>query len=155
MSIASMIKSYIYNAFDGESKAYIYIWVSKLHRIVYVGMTNGYTGTIGRANGHFINSGNFRKRFSEHTGYSINQVNDFVLLSFLLPQKRYFISEERSYREAVEYLVQKQLQLQRSNLSPTFTIVSWVRVSPRTGNSEIINVADSIVQDFLAEYPSL
>lgn len=151
-----MITTYVYNIFNGVSQAYIYIWLSKQHKIIYVGMTNAYAGTIGRANGHFNERGTLRKRFLDSRGYDVEIVDDMILLSFPLPKKREFISEERSYREAVEYLVHKELLLKRGTVNPTFDLIAWVRDSPkRTQNSEIKRIAKTIVSQFLTEYNSL
>jgi hypothetical protein len=147
-----MLETSILGAFNGADQAYIYIWLSKKHKIVYVGMTNSYTGTIGRAGAHFNRKGTLRKRFVETRGYEVNDVDDILLLSFPLPKTREFTSVEKSYREAVEYLVQKELILLRGKLNPTFDVISWVRLSPRTGNSRIKKLAASIVNSFEANY---
>ncbi len=146
---------HIHDCFKGDDQAYIYIWLSKSHKVVYVGMTNGFTGTIGRANGHFIRKGQLRSRFEDLRGYSINKVDDLVLLSFALPKKKIYTSVEKSYREAIEYLVQKKLLIERGKLAPTFDVISWVRSSPRTSNSEIVNIANQISQLFIDNYATL
>lgn len=151
-----MIVSPVKNIFNGVGVAYIYIWLSKRHKVVYVGMTNRYSGTIGRADGHFNHGGTFRKRFLQARGYPIEQADDMVLLSFPLPRKSEYISVERSYREAVEFLVHKELLIIRGSLVPTFDVVAWVRDVPkRTGNTEVIGLAQNIIQSFTAAYPSL
>ena len=151
-----MITSYIYNTFNGVDQAYIYIWVSKQHQAVYIGMTNRYSGTIGRADGHFNRNGTFRKKILRKKGYSIENIHDLILLSFPLPKKREYISEERSYREAVEYLIYKELLLQRTSVNPSFDVVAWVRDSPvRTNNSEVKKIALNIIDAFLSNYEDL
>lgn len=151
-----MIISPIYNVFNGVDRAYIYIWLSKVHKVVYVGMTNTYSGTIGRADGHFRRNGTFRKRFLQARGYPIQMADDLILLSFQLPLKKEYISVERSYREAVEFLVHKELLLMRGNVSPTFDVVAWVRNVPhRTGNSEVQRLAKDIIDSFKVAYPTL
>ncbi|MEQ8683292.1 MAG: GIY-YIG nuclease family protein [Cyclobacteriaceae bacterium] len=153
--MTSMLETQVFNVFNGFGQAYIYIWISKKHKVVYVGMTNGFTGTIGRASGHFNRRGQFRKRFTQYRGYEINDVEDMVLLSFPLPKKQEFISVERSYREAVEYLVQKGLIQIRGTLNPNFDIISWVRDSPRVGNSEVRRLAREIIDTFSLKYDNL
>lgn len=150
-----MFSTYIGNCFDGHNKAYIYIWLSKQEQILYVGMTNSFAGTIGRAGGHFDYKGTLRKRFLERKGFYINPVTDLVLITFDLPRSKIFTTSEKSYREAVEYLVQKKLQLIRNNFNPTFEIISWVRANPRTSSRYLDLIADSIVIDFVQEYPDL
>jgi hypothetical protein len=150
-----MIKTYVYNCFIGGDQAYIYIWLSKKHKVVYVGMTNSYAGTIGRASGHFIQKGTFRCRFADHKGYGLENADDLVLLSFPLPKERVYYSVERSYREAIESIVQKELQTLRGKFNPTFDIVSRVRSSPRTTNSEVRRIAKEIVELFMVDYNTI
>ena len=119
-------------------------------------MTNNSAGPIGRAGGHFSAKGTFRKRFLEEKGIGIENVQDMILLSFPLPKAQLYISEESSYRESVEYLVQKELQIVRGTLTPSYDIVSWHERYPRrTSNSEVKRIASTIVQDFLSNYSSL
>lgn len=151
-----MIQSNIYNVHNGIDTAYIYIWISKFYQIVYIGMTNNSSGPIGRANGHFNSKGTFRKRFLEEKGFGIENVFDMTLLSFPLPKKRIYTSEESSYRESVEYLVEKNLQYIRGAFSPSFDIISWHdRFPRRTKNSEVKKLANSIVHSFSLKYTTI
>lgn len=148
-----MIQTNVYNIHNGIGVAYIYIWVSKLYAILYIGMTNSSAGPIGRAGGHFSSKGTFRKRFIEEKGIGIEKVEDMILLSFPLPKKQLYISEESSYRESVEYLVQKELQLLRGMLYPSYDVVSWHERFPRrTGNTEVKKIANEIVVNFKSIY---
>lgn len=148
-----MIRTNIYNIHNGFGIAYIYIWVSKAFAILYVGMTNNSAGPIGRASGHFSSKGTFRKRFIEEKGIGVEKVDDMILLSFPLPKEQLFISEESSYRESVEYLVQKELQLLRGKLNPSYDVVSWHERFPRrTANSEVQKIASEIVASFESVY---
>jgi len=151
-----MIISRIYNVHNGVDTAYVYIWISKKFKLVYIGMTNNSVGPIGRAEGHFNSRGTFRKRFLEETGLGIEKAFDMILLSFPLPKKREYTGVESSYRESVEYLVMKELQLQRGILVPNYDVVSWHdRYPRRTGNLEVIRTATSIVKSFVSGYNSL
>ncbi len=148
-----MIQTNVYNVHNGIDTAYIYIWLSKTHAVIYIGMTNNSSGPIGRAHGHFSAKGTFRKRFLQQAGIGVEKIQDMILLSFPLPQKRLYTSEESSYRESVEYLVQKELQLLRGRLTPSYDIVSWHdRFPRRTSNSEVKKVASNIVHLFQANY---
>lgn len=148
-----MIQTNIYNIHNGINTAYIYIWISKNYAIIYIGMTNNSCGPIGRATGHFNSRGTFRKRFLEEKGIGIENVSDMILLSFSLPKKREYISEESSYRESVEYLVMKELQLNRGLLTPSFDIISWHdRFPRRTTNAEVKRVANEIANKFITNY---
>ena len=151
-----MIQTNVYNIHNGIGIAYIYIWVSKIFTVVYVGMTNNSAGPIGRASGHFSSRGTLRKRFIEKKGVGVENVEDMILLSFPLPKKHLYISEESSYRESVEYLVQKELQLLRGRLSPSYEVVSWHERFPRrTSNSEVKKIASEIIGNFKSIYGSL
>ena len=152
---STMIETFVSNIFLGVDQAYIYIWISKIHKAVYVGMTNDRVGTLGRASAHLNPNGTLRKQFLNSKGYPIDTTDDFKLLTFALPRKKEYCTVERSYREGVEYLVQKELLLIRGTLSPTFDVISWVRNSPRTGNAEVIATAKSIVARFVSEYSRL
>ena len=151
-----MITTRVFNIHNGIDTAYIYIWLSKTFSIIYIGMTNNSCGPIGRAQGHFNNKGTFRKRFLEETGLGVENVNDMILLSFSLPKDRVFISTESSYRESVEYLVMKELQLRRGSVSPSFDIISWHdRFPRRTSNSVVKKIANKITNDFISVFPTL
>lgn len=151
-----MIHTIIYNIHNGIDTSYIYIWLSKNYRIIYIGMTNNSSGPVGRAHGHFNSKGTFRKRFLQETGIGVENVQDMTLLSFPLPKKREYTGVESSYRESIEYLVMKKLQIVRGQLIPSYDIVSWHdRFPRRTGNSQVIKLADTIVTDFIASYPNL
>lgn len=148
-----MIQTNIYNVHNGIDTSYIYIWVSKSYSVLYIGMTNNSSGPIGRAQGHFNAKGTFRKRFLQTKGIGIEKALDMILLSFPLPQKREYLSEENSYRESVEYLVMKQLQLKRGILLPSYDIISWHdRFPRRTSNSEVKKIANDIVAEFSFAY---
>ena len=151
-----MIHTKVDNIHNGIDTAYIYSWLSKGYSVIYIGMTNNSCGPIGRAQGHFYASGTFRKRFLQERGIGIEKVLDMTLLSFPLPKKREYTGLESSYRESVEYLVMRELQIQRGTLVPSFDVVSWHdRVPRRTRNSEVKNLANFIVTDFIAAYPTL
>lgn len=151
-----MIQTNVYNIHNGIDTAYIYIWVSKSSSLIYIGMTNNSCGPIGRAHGHFNSTGTFRKRFLQEKGIGIENVQDMILLSFPLPKKRLYISEETSYRESVEYLVMKELQLSKGRLIPNYEIVSWHdRFPRRTSNSEVKRIASDIVSEFTINYSLL
>ena len=142
------VKTIISNKIFDNNSAYIYIWFSKQYKVVYVGMTNNRVGTLGRATQHLDVNGTFRKRFEEYHGCSINLSDDLTMFSFLLPQDKKFTTVEKSYREAIEYLVQKDLTTKKAQLKYSFEIVSWVRESPRISNKVVQDIAIQIVQEF-------
>lgn len=150
-----MIETNVSTIFIGLNLAYVYIWVSKKHKVIYVGMTNGRVGTLGRAAQHLDKRGTLRANFLNTLGYSIDSTDDLKLLSFKLPSRKEFISVERSYREAVEFLVQKELLKVRGVLNPTYDVISWVRTSPRIRNGIVKRTAVDIATNFLAIYPTI
>jgi hypothetical protein len=152
-----MIETYISSIFVGRGRSYIYIWVSKHHSVVYVGMTNSKNGTLGRASQHTHHTtGTLRSRFSQNRGFNMDVVNDFKLLSFALPPKKKFTSIEKSYREAVEWLVQQALIGLAGTFTPTFDVVSYVHSSARrASNGEVKRLANDIVNNFTQVYPTL
>lgn len=150
--VTSSIWSFISTCFDGQNKAYIYIWFSKIWRVAYIGETNNQYGSFGRAWQHLQANGTLRSRFEEKVGLSIENADDLMLVSFLLPNNREFIGVESSYREAVEYLVQFGLREKRGDLTPSFDLISRVRANDRVSNLAIKKLADAIISDFVLNY---
>ncbi|HAA13153.1 MAG TPA: hypothetical protein DCE41_16270 [Cytophagales bacterium] len=139
--------------FIGFEQAYIYVWVSLEYKFMYVGMTNSRVGTLGRANQHLDMRGTLRERFLMEFGLDIDTVSDLRLYSFPLPKSYLFFSVESTYREAVEYLVQKQLLEMISQLSVKYSIISRVRSNERTRNSRIRNLANEIIIQLIKNLP--
>lgn len=150
-SLRQPICSIIASTFDGTS-AFIYIWISKKWKVVYVGQTNERRGSFGRAFSHVSSYGTLRTHFEEETGAKLELADDLVLISFPLPQKPEYIGEESSYREAIEYLVQIGLRDIRGKVNPTFTLISNVRTVERASNPSLKRYADFIVERFLESY---
>lgn len=145
------ISSFISTCFDG-SRAYVYLWLSKRHRVLYVGQTYGGQGTLGRAAQHVCPDGSLRRRFETEVGLPLEQANDLVLLSFTLPQDQKYLSSASAYRESVEYLVQAELWDARAVCSPSFTIISKIRTSHRASEPSVQRIARDIVAEFVMIY---
>lgn len=64
------IWSFISSAFDGKN-AFIYLWISKKWKVIYVGQTNDRKGSFGRAFSHIQNNGTLRMRFEEEVGIKL------------------------------------------------------------------------------------
>lgn len=146
------IISNISHCYDGQDKAYIYIWYSKQYKVLYIGQTNDANGTLGRAISHIKKNGTLRVRFEDHTGENLEKAEDLTLISFRLPQSQEFISIETSYREAVEYLVQSKLQKIRGTLNPVLKVISNVRYSDRIAEPLVKKVAEYIIDCFITSY---
>ena len=138
--------------FDGRNKAYVYLFISKKFRIVYVGQTNDRNGTFGRASNHIEDNGTLRQHFEDKFGLKLEEANDLVLISYLLPQTQEYIGAESSYREAVEYLVQKKLRDIRGSLEPRFDLISRVRYSDRVSSIKLQQFTDKIIENFIHNY---
>jgi hypothetical protein len=65
------------------------------------------------------------------------------------------MSEDRSGREAVEYLVQTQLRSICGQLRPWLRIVSTVRTNPRTRMATVKDAAEQIAAEFQTHYAGL
>lgn len=142
----------IYIGYKGTIEAYIYIWFSKATGFVYVGETKNIKGVIGRAVQHVTNeTGTLYNRIYDK-GYDINQIEDFILLSYPLPREKRFLSEETSYRISVEYLVQKKLIERRKDQDNPYKIVSNVTPGPFVDLAIIQKLSDEIVDDFIDIY---
>lgn len=142
----------LYIGYKGRLEAYIYIWFSKSTKLVYVGETNNIHGVIGRANQHVGHSSGTLYHRVYDKGYDLDQIDDFILLSYPLPREKRYISEETAYRISVEYLVQKKLIENRINSQQSYTLVSNVEVGPYTDLRSVQNIADDIVADFNEVY---
>jgi hypothetical protein len=149
------ICSKIFSIFDGSNKSYIYIWVSKKHKFIYVGETNERRGTFGRARSHIGTMGTLRKQVEEKLGESLEVVDDLHLLSFQLPQESKYTGLESSYRESIEYLVQIKLIEKRVHCEPPFRIISNVRPFARTTDASIQRLSENIVVGFMNTYVTI
>lgn len=149
------ICSKISTIYDGSDKSYIYLWVSKGHRFLYVGETNERRGTFGRARSHIGSLGTLRKQVEVKLGERLETVDDLNLLSFILPQEPKFTGIESTYRESVEYLVQVKLIERRVQCNPPFKIISTVRPFSRTTEASIQKIAEEIVEGFLSVYDNI
>lgn len=147
-----IVRATIADIFNGRDRAYLYIWLSKSAGAVYVGQTASPTGSLGRSYAHFRSRGQLRRQLDKTLGVEPEDFDDFQLTSYLLPRKEEFIGPESSYREAVEYLVQRTLQLQRGQVQPGFRVISWVRVNDRTQDLGVQLLARQIAEDFLSYY---
>ncbi len=146
------MKKAFYIGYKGRIEAYIYIWFSKLNGLVYVGETNNIVGVIGRGCQHVTHgTGTLFKRLYDK-GYDIDEINDFLLLSYPLPREKRFLTEETSYRISVEYLVQKGLVERRRVSSKPYKLLSNVSPGPYTRLKSMQNIAESIINDFIDIY---
>jgi len=148
----TVVRTHVANIFNGLDRAYVYIWLSKSAQAVYVGQTAGRTGSLGRGHAHSCTRGQLRRRLDKKLGVDPEDFDDFLLTSYLLPLSQEFIGPESSYREAVEYLVQTNLQQLRGGVRPGFRIISWVRSNDRTSDLGVQLLAQDIVADFLMSY---
>ena len=149
-----LVPSLVSNVFDG-SRAYVYLWVSKQWRVVYVGQTNDPAGTLGRAAGHVAPGGSLRKRFYETVALPLERADDLVLLSYPMPARAEYQSRASSYRLAVEYLVQAAMWEVRTRVTPTFTVISAVATNARTRDADVGRLAAEIVAAFESAYDTL
>lgn len=137
--------------YKGQLEAYIYIWFSKENSIVYVGETNNKNGVIGRANQHIQKGGTLYERCYEK-GYELNEINDFILLSFPLPREKRFLSEDTGYRISVEYLVQRNLIAINNRATKSYKVISYITTGPYTNSNEIKKLAEEISEKFIYIY---
>lgn len=82
----------------------------------------------------------------------MDDIDDFILLSYPLPREKRFLSEETSYRITVEYLVQKKLIECRKDCDIPYELISNVVPGPHTSFPKMNNLADEIVTDFIHIY---
>lgn len=147
--------SLISTSFNGSNIAYIYLWISKKYKVIYVGQTNEKRGSFGRAFSHIQDRGTLRLRFEEKLGIKLEEADDLVLVSYPLPQQQEYIGIESSYREAIEYLVQIKLRDIRGKVEPKFNLISNIRCSDRVSNFSLEKYANEIVKDFQDNYSKI
>lgn len=149
IEVTTNIKGTINGAF-----AYIYIWYSKKARIAYVGQTNERHGVVGRASAHISRHGTLRTRLLEKDGSSIEDFDDWVLMSYRFPFIKKYISNESSYRLAVEYLVQTLLIEERGKLNPPLRLISNVTYTDYCNSVQVRRLASEIIEEFKSSYRS-
>ncbi|MFW6030809.1 MAG: hypothetical protein ACOCRO_11250 [Halanaerobiales bacterium] len=135
--------------------AYIYVWFSKEWQALYVGQTNNINVTLGRALNHIGNQGTLRNRFEETIGIKLEKANDFILLSFPLPDEKKYVSNESCYREAIEYMVQKNLIFAKNKLNSSYKIISNVRSNDLVGAKSLEIIAEKITTKFINIYKDI
>jgi|SRR5579875_366841 hypothetical protein len=151
----SVTLSYIGNCFVGSGRGYIYILYTKVHHSLYVGQTNGRTGVIGRLCAHVSSDGTFRMRLLEREGIDLDEVGDLHVFSYCLPRDPRYIGIDRTYREGVEYLVQKHLHTVRGRLRPYMRIVSHVEYNDTAKFTFVAATAKEIISKFLEQFSAM
>lgn len=133
------------------SSAYIYVWITVSKKLIYVGETRKErSGVIGRAYEHLGEDGTLRKRVFE-AGYYLEEIEDFLLLSFPLPTDKkypnYILSN--SDRHAVEYLVKSGCLRQVKNICKRdYKLVSESAAITECIEKPVnIKIANDIVED--------
>ena len=133
--------------FAGRGMAYIYILCSRRCHVLYVGQTNARGGVLTRLGGHVDHNGTFRKRLSDSMTMDVEDIEDLEVFAFALPALPQYTSLDETYREGVEYGVQKRLQSVRSDWQPYFQIVSNVTAPDTTGLPDVIHLSQQIVAE--------
>lgn len=128
---------------------YIYVLYSKTHHSLYVGQTNDKCGVVGRLNSHVNNKGTFRRRLLEREGINLDKVDDLQVFSYTLPLDARFVGIDRTFREGVEYLVQKSLHEVCGSINPFMRIVSHVEYNDSAQLTFVRYTAQEIFEAFL------
>ena len=134
-------------AFIGANAPYIYVLCSKANNVLYIGQTNARGGVFTRLGGHLDRGGTFRARLLEHLDLPVEELTDLQVWAFALPAAPRFYSEDETYREGVEYRVQKRLQSVRAQWQPYFRIVSNITAPETTDFPEVKSLAAQIVTE--------
>lgn len=145
MRLEGFLDFSIGRAFVGRDLAHIYVLCSKEFNVLYVGQTNARGGVFTRLGGHLDRGGTFRKHLIRVLDLEIEDVSDLQVWGFALPSVPRFFSEDETFREGVEFRVQKRLQSVRASWSPYFQVISHVTAPETTEFPEVIALADQIV----------
>ncbi len=136
----------------GANRAYIYILYSKSQHALYIGQTNDRYGVVGRLCSHIRTKGTFRIRLNEKLGIQLYEIEDLQVFCYRLPNDPRYTGIERSYREGIEYLLQKQLHTIRGQLKPYVQVVSNVDYNEAASLKSVQRIAEKILQSFVAAY---
>ena len=132
-------------AFVGRDLPYIYILCSKSHHVLYVGQTNVRGGVLARLGAHLDTNGTFRARLLQTLDVAVEEITDLQVWAFALPSAPRFSSKDETYREGVEFRIQKRLQTLRAEWIPFFRIVSNVTAPVTTEFPEVQALATQIL----------
>lgn len=143
--------TYLGCSFDGRDAAFLYVWFSVQERFFYVGQSNNRLGSFARAGQHVSSRGTLRARVEGEFGIALEDVSDLTLLSFRLPSLPDLTSVESSYREAIEFLVQKGINERRLELGRGFQVVSIIRYTDAAGFTLLKQISDYIVDETLTK----
>jgi hypothetical protein len=149
------IKTFISSIFNGTNQAFIYIWLSKSEKMVYVGQTNQRYGTLGRGYSHVQSTGTLRCRCRERIGLNLEDIDDLYLFTFPLPNSNEFISTESAFRLATEYLVQIGLNKLKKDITPSFVVISNVMTTDNVNNHQVKQISKKIINQFIEEYKNI
>jgi hypothetical protein len=109
-------------------------------------------GVLSRLGSHIDAAGTFRKRLLQYLDAHVEDVEDLQVFAFALPSAAPFISVDETYREGVEYRVQKQLSSVCGDWKPYFRIISNVTAPITTDVQEVVNVAGQIFRKLESLY---
>lgn len=101
----------VYDCSIAINGAYIYVIYAPGFNCIYVGQTRGKYGAIGRLAQHISNSyGNtFKQKIQNYFNLEEPSLGHIEFTAYRLPERQEFLSEATDFREAVEYMIQKNL----------------------------------------------
>ena len=140
--MSNVLSFAIGQAFAGRGTAYVYVLYSKEQHVLYVGQTHQRGGPLQRLGQHLGNFGTFRYRIYDHDGIELEDITDLALIALPLPDDPAYRSESPTYREGVEYLLQKRIESDGVTWKPYFYLVSEVEAVTTTTLREIQEIAD-------------
>lgn len=129
----------------------MYCGYSKKVGAAYIGMTVGRNGIFGRWGDHLgraLEKSSFQRRLHEFDDSAWGRMNDLVIFWAEMGEEEQFLTVETSHREAVEYLVQRQLRIALAQGKPPLTVISKVR-SNRTVQLPLVQrAAERVIGHF-------
>lgn len=138
-------------------RPYVYIGISRVEHIAYVGQTIDKRGFIGRWTDHLSrrDDSSFYCRLAERDEDAFDRIADLRILAWDLGDHPSFHTLESMHREAVEYLVQKALWGFCHDLDPWLEPISTVRASTAVERDFVRDKAADIIAEFRGYYESL
>ncbi|MBK6709673.1 MAG: hypothetical protein IPG51_04920 [Chloroflexi bacterium] len=135
--------------------AYIYVIYAPQFNCIYVGQTRGNYGAMGRLAQHISDSyGNtFKQKVQRYFDLEEPILGHLEFAAYRLPERQEFLSAATDFREAIEYLIQKNLILMTSRIQMKVGCVSRVK-SNAYQKQDFIKAEGEIASEFFFQWLS-
>ncbi|MFJ2342400.1 hypothetical protein [Streptomyces antimycoticus] len=140
-----------------RARAYIYCGYSLEVGVAYIGMTVAQNGIFGRWGDHLgraLERSSFKRRLHEYDELAWGKIDDLVIFWADMGSRGDFLTVETTHREAVEYLVQRELRLLLARSKPPLAVISKVRSNRAVKLSFVQESASRVIELFELHFGS-